>query len=196
MIFHLYKVPKVDKALAETKNTSIEHIVELLRKEHSQRKAILLYGFYSIDYFIEEINNACLKYFDTDFNEIQIDGYLIDNKIQSRNCNGYCDGFAYRNDGYVIVVSSKIEVYSVLCHEICHIILHTVFDDLSKVPIQDIEGYVELIEFFISKNKDWADNIAADKHYSVNVMDNAISYESRSSHVNLAAFIKELEAKR
>jgi ABC-type bacteriocin/lantibiotic exporter with double-glycine peptidase domain len=24
---------------------------------------------------------------------------------------------------------------------------------------------VELIEFFISKNKDWADNIAADKHY-------------------------------
>jgi hypothetical protein len=55
---------------------------------------------------------------------------------------------------------------------------------------------VELIEFFISKNKDWADNIAADKHYSVNVMDNAITYESRSSHVNLAAFIKELEAKR
>jgi hypothetical protein len=65
----------------------------------------------------------------------------------------------------------------------------------AKDPIQDIEGYVELIEFFISKNKDWADNIAADKHYSVNVMDNAITYESRSSHVNLAAFIKELEAK-
>lgn len=195
MIFHLYKVPKVDEYLTKLKSASIKHIVELLRKEHSQRKDILLYDCYRVDSFIEEINKTCLKYFETDFDKIEIEGYLIDGKIQSKYHNGFCDGFAYWDNGYVIVVSSKTDIFSVICHEICHIILHTIFEDLSKIPIYKIEEYVELIEFLISQNKDWAYNCMK-KHFSEEVMNNAIDYESQLTYGNLDIFIKELEAKR
>lgn len=137
----------------DTLTHNISDIMDINIKKHIEE----------MTYFVQQFcENSC---------KFQVDFFLVPYRITSnKNNEHYCDGFAYISKKPTIVVSLYTDIKSVMCHELCHIIIYALFPQSIYLKSDYIEVMVEVLECIM--------------HQTINLKHYEEFDESIKAHVN------------
>lgn len=119
--------------------------------EAKKLNVILLKEYLGVDLniFMNKFVHKMTLLFSDLLNYEHIKGFLVPAYI--KNGDNVCDGFAYISKIPVVAISNFTDVFSVLCHELCHLIVHSI-EGTSSIACEHAEIFVELVEYIICKD--------------------------------------------